>query len=170
MTFNDNGYLDAGIYDMEIDEMEGSFVDAFPASNTRSGVFSGYRRHHADLISVGLEVEEMIDGSFISTKNDPGDIDFVCFVNAHELDRLPQEKKELFHNLVSGKKTRDAYLCDAYFCPIVPEDDPLFPKLRAQRKYWMGEFGYDRLDRPKGIVRVQVAIPESDNQGEGGDD
>jgi hypothetical protein len=97
-----------------------------------------------------------MNGSFISTKNDPGDVDLVCFADANAIDCLPLEMQQRLKALVDGKATRDTHLCDAYFCPTLPETDPAFDETRSARKYWMGEFGFDRLDRPKGIVRTQI--------------
>ena len=97
-----------------------------------------------------------IYSSFVSTKNDPGDIDFVCFADADTIDRLSPADQNKFRLLTLGSSTKSTHLCDAYYCPTVPETDPRYPAVRQNRKYWMGELGYDRQERPKGILRSQI--------------
>ena len=156
MKFNAEGYLDPGFHDMTLDLIEEHLVKAFPTSNTRPVIIDGYKRHRVELQATKIGFEQFINGSFVSTKNDPGDIDLVCFADSDAIDQLiPQEQASL-RALFAGPNTRATHCCDAYFTPTVPETDSRFHKIRKSRKYWMGEFGYDRLDRPKGIVRSQV--------------
>jgi hypothetical protein len=159
-NFNADGYLSAGIHDMTLDQIEQEFVVDFTSSTTRADIFDGYRSHSAELAALGPVFEEFIDGSFTTSKTDPGDIDLVCFALADEIDNLSDANKLAFKALVSGKITRATHHCDAYFCAVVPETDPLFDQTRPQRKYWMGEFGFDRQDKPKGIVRTAVGPEE----------
>lgn len=153
---NADGYLDAGLHDMSVDQLESAFVAAFPTSKTRPQIFSGYQKHSAELSALGVPMEQFINGSFTTNKEDPGDVDLVCFADAESIDKLSPDQQAVFEKLVAGKATKASHHCDAYFCATVPETDPLYPQVRANRKYWMGEFGYDRTDKPKGIVRTQI--------------
>lgn len=153
---NSDGYLPAGIHDMSLEEVQSAFVDEFSSSTSRPKIMAAHNRHRAELQSLQVCIEQLIDGSFTSSKVNPGDIDLVCFASMEAIDSLPQEKKDLLNRLVSGQETRSAYLCDAYFCPTLPETHPQYNNYRAQRKYWIGEFGYDREEKPKGIVRLQI--------------
>jgi hypothetical protein len=162
MKFNADGYLDAGIHDVELPAIEEHFVDGFPSSNTRPKIINGYKQHRAELESLNLDVEQLLDGSFVSTKNDPNDIDLVCFADADAIDRLSPQDQEKFSKLLSGKHTQSIYLCDAYFSPMVPENHPQYNQCRSARKYWMGEFGYDRNEKPKGVLRVRITVPDGD--------
>jgi hypothetical protein len=156
LRFNVNGYLEPGIHDLDHSALEEHFVTAFPHSSTRSAIIAGFGRHSNELMQLGIPCVEFLDGSFVSNKADPGDIDMVGFMDLDAVDALDNDQQNTLTALFAGKATRASHLCDAYFVPSVPDHHPLFDKLRAQRKYWMGEFGYDREDRPKGIVRLQV--------------
>lgn len=156
MNFDTRGYLAPGIHDAGADQIEEHLVKAFPTSQTRPQIFAGYSLHAETLRSLGLKVEQFIDGSFASTKNDPGDIDLVCFIDAATVDALAPNQQALLESLVSGPLTKTAFSCDAYFAPTYPDGHPNSGEARSTRKYWMGEFGYDRLDQPKGIVRTVV--------------
>lgn len=156
MNFNADGYLEAGLHDMELDGIVEHFVTAFPTSNTRETIIGGYKKHRDELATLGVTCIQLLDGSFVSNKADPGDIDMVGFMDLEAVDALSPDDQMKLKALFSGKVTRDSHLCDAYFAPVVPPQHPLYDQLRSQRKYWMGEFGYDREDRPKGLVRTEV--------------
>lgn len=154
--FNENGYLAAGLHDMELDEVQSNFVHAFPSSNTRGIIFEGYKQHKQEMESLSIVFEQFINGSFTTTKNDPSDIDMVCFADADAVNNLSPADQQKLLSLVAGKDTQSVYHCDCYFSPVVPDDHPDYNKLRASRKYWMGEFGFDRQERAKGIVRCII--------------
>lgn len=153
--FNANGYLEPGLHRMTIEQFENAFVIPFPHSTTRSNILVGYIRHHAELTEILDAFEQLVDGSFTTNKNDPNDVDLLVLADGDVIDALPDEQKARLDQLVSGKATQEKYLCDAYFCPTYPDTHPLFTHSRPQRKYWMGEFGFDRCDVAKGVVHMQ---------------
>lgn len=156
MNFNADGYLEAGLHDMELDGIVEHFVTAFPTSNTRPNIIDGYKRHRDEVAALGVACTEFLDGSFASNKADPGDIDMVGFMDLDAVDALSPADQARLKALFAGKATKAAYMCGAYFVPTVPPTHPAFNQLRTQRKYWMGEFGYDREDRAKGMIRTEV--------------
>lgn len=156
---NDNGYLEPGLHEMTLEELEDNFVKAFPGSATRADIMRGYVRHQAELGALRISVTQFVDGSFVTSKLNPGDVDLVCFMEQEEVDRLPREEQLKLEKLVSGPATKDEYCCDAYFAPVVPKTHPKFNECHRNRTYWLGEFGFDREDRPKGIA--VLTIPEA---------
>lgn len=163
MKFNADGYLEPGFHDMTIENIEEHFVRGFTSSTTRPVIIEGYKRHKKELQETRVNFEQFFDGSFASTKNDPSDIDLVCFADADEIDSLSDAQKLKLSSLFAGKATKATHNCDAYFVAMVPETHPNYQKVRSTRKYWMGEFGYDRLDCPKGIVRTQIEPDEEES-------
>jgi hypothetical protein len=119
---------------------------------------AGYKQHSIEIVGIVGNCEQYLDGSFVSNKNDPGDVDLVMLVDATVVDALPNDQKLKLKELVSGPATKAKYMCDAYFCPVYPAGHPMSEASRAQRKYWLGEFGYDRNDIPKGIVHVKLPL------------
>ncbi|MDR7119015.1 DUF6932 family protein [Caulobacter sp. BE254] len=158
MNFNANGYLEPGLHDCDPTDIHENLVVAFPTSGTRAKIFDGYKQHRQELLELGLTVEQFIDGSFASTKNDPGDIDMVCFIDADAVDALDQAQQDKLVALVSGPLTKATHQCDAYFVPRLPVHHPNYGAFRTQRKYWMGEFGFDRTDQAKGMLRTIVEV------------
>lgn len=154
MNFDVNGNLEAGIHDITMEELQDIFVNSFPSSNTRPVIFSGYYSHDSHLKELNITIEKFVDGSYVTKKNDPRDIDFLCIADALEVDNLPDDKKHLLSNLIDNECCKNAYMCDVYFLASLPEDHPNYPQYRCMRKYWMGEFGFDRQERAKGFVRM----------------
>jgi hypothetical protein len=156
MQFNGHGYLDPGIHPATESDIEAHLVDAFPSSTSRTVVFAGYTRHAAELRQSTVAFEQFLDGSFVSSKLDPGDIDMLCMADAAALDALPQHEQMRLRNLFLGRGTKATHQCDSYFLARVPETDPRHQEFWNVRKYWMGVFGFDRADKPKGFLKVEV--------------
>lgn len=156
MHFNSDGYLPAGLHQSDLSEMKVHLVDGFPHSIRRPVVFDGYRRHTADLQTIDVSISQFVGGSFVSAKDDPSDVDLLGMGDQAAVDALaPADRSRLFQ-LFQGPGSKATHECDAYFLASFPDTDPAFPHFRTQRKYWMGEFGFDRLDKPKGILKVEV--------------
>ncbi|MFE4524756.1 DUF6932 family protein [Cytobacillus firmus] len=161
MEFNEHGNLNGGIIKgMSLDDVEEFFVKNFPNSNTRERNFKGFTEFIEVLKRDGVvQVLSKIwlDGSFLTNKEDPNDIDMVIYLNPHEdnieaIKDIMKNRTNIFHAL--GRQ----FHCDAYFSV----DDDLIPESNVadkrhfdyQRKYWMGQFGFDREARNKGIVEI----------------
>ena len=157
IKFNGHGYLEAGLHEFGELDFEAFFVTSFPHSSTRKQILEGYRKHLAEILSLVGTCEQYLDGSYVTNKNDPSDLDLVVLLDATVVDSLPPAKQLQLQSLLAGPVTKAQYMCDAYFCPVYPEGHPMHSASRQQRKYWLGEFGYDRNDLPKGIVHVKLS-------------
>jgi hypothetical protein len=140
-------------------DLEATFVTAFPHSSTRGEIIKGYNKHAQEVVALVGSCEQLLDDSFVSNKNDPGDVDMVLFVDATVIDNLTPAERAAFGALAAGQLTKATHMCDAYFCLTFPENHPQFAQFRQMKKYWMGEFGFDRSEVPKGIVQIQLAPP-----------
>ncbi len=157
MQLNAEGYLPAGLHPVTTGEIKAGLVDSFPTSSARANVFEGYMRHTTDLRKVPMMFDEFIGGSFVSSKDNPGDIDLLGMGDQATIDALPPDRQQEITRLFQGHLSKPEYKCDAYFLASFPETDPAFQAYRANRKYWMGEFGFDRQDKPKGILTIVVS-------------
>lgn len=127
--------------------MENHFLSAFPSSNTRGKLIYGFKQYLAALKNIGVKLEIWIDGSFVTEKDDPNDIDLVIFGSHAEIDRLPDESKNQLRALLDRVNIKHATGCDVLFA--VAEDQNI-------RSYWRGWYGFDRDENPKGIARIEV--------------
>ena len=155
--FDSNGHLPAGLHDWSLQEIKDHLVIPFTTSATRPIIFAGYEKLRNDFSGLKCDVEQWLDGSFATGKVDPGDVDLLNIVSADDVNKLSWPQQLQLKALVSGKATKATHSCDSYFLCSVPDTDPHYDFYRRQKKYWMGEFGFDRKDQPKGIVRTNLA-------------
>lgn len=161
MAFDAIGNLPAGIHDYDMGQVKSEFVDSFPHSSTRPAILSGLTAYRSHLAAIVAHFEQILDGSFVTSKNDPNDVDCFISADANVINNLGPAEQIAFQQMVSGKVTQSTYRVDAYLCAYVPQGDPNYDNYRAMRKYWLGEFGFDRNENPKGLVRVVATSTSS---------
>lgn len=136
--FESTGLLPPGIHKYDFHEFKTQFVDSFPNSTTREKIFIGFKIFISSICRIVKPSELWVDGSFVTSKVNPNDIDLVLF--------FEKVSNPIWYNglepLLNISKN---YFCDAYACPI---DDIHW------RGYWRGFFGFDRLENPKGIIKI----------------
>jgi hypothetical protein len=152
--------LPAGLHPKTWGELEALCVTAFQLSQSREEKFSGLRRLIDRLRADGIEGELWVDGSFLTQKNEPGDIDIVLSVDLNFVIRGNPEQLALLSRLGSANPATRAevlrdYSCDTYILFDIPVGDPNYPG-RDMRQYWLDQFGSDRSGNPKGIAVVSI--------------
>jgi hypothetical protein len=139
--------LPPGLHDVTEAELDNHFLSAFAESVTRPELIMGLRAFIAALRRVGVTCEIWIDGSFCTKKVDPNDVDLVVFAAMRDIDQLDPAKQQFFSGLIDRLSARRKFGCDVLFA--VTEDI-------NSRSYWRGWYGFDRLERPKGIAKMVV--------------
>lgn len=80
MTFNDNGVIEPGIHEIDIHEFYNLFVQSFTTSERRKDIFDSL----IDFLKILLnkyDVQEVwIDGSYVTDKVNPNDVDIIVFL------------------------------------------------------------------------------------------
>ena len=72
--------LGPGLHPFSWLELRAACVDAFPLSQTRLEIFTGLEEVIRELQRLGITGELWLDGSFLTRKIDPDDIDLVLGV------------------------------------------------------------------------------------------
>lgn len=133
--FNAQGYLPQGIHKAPMAE----FVDRFcRGSDSRRRLYANFN----DLLRQNREINDkivrlLIDGSFVTSKTEPGDLDIILvFARDFDFDspsslRLQNTKADYNIHLIA-----------------ILEDMP------DEFEYWIDFFGHDRGQEPKGLVEV----------------
>ena len=112
------------------------------------------------ILSSGITGDLWVDGSFITQKIEPGDIDIVLNLDSGFLAQATPTQMASLHWLGTTDATVRAqmkhdYSCDAYaFCDI-PAGQPGHPGIDL-RQYWLNQFGIDRSGASKGIAVLSV--------------
>ncbi|WP_125812658.1 hypothetical protein [Actinoplanes sp. ATCC 53533] len=109
---------------VSIDEVHEPFVDDFPGSKTRATLFQQWIDHRNAISRFAPIQHQWVDGSYTTSKVDPGDIDLVTFINIEDLDNIPLPDRPLFKSLVNGHSTRAAWGIDSFMVPITPDTHP----------------------------------------------
>ena len=147
--FDDHGNLPSGDYWPTEADFEGRFVNV-AGSSSRENIYAGFKNHRAELLAAGVDdaASCMLDGSYTTSKLDPGDIDLVV-----EVDAFLFQDSERLQELLSGPDAKPDFSCDAYPLLVLPEDHPQFEQITQKgRTYWHKWFGRDRANNPKGRV------------------
>ena len=142
LRFDKFGYLQPQ-YEISVEWqlLKTGFVDMFPASSSRSKLFEAYEAFSSDLLLLSGESElhQYIDGSFISRKLEPNDMDVVNFI-----PNLVMEQHEI--ELATLKANYYAQGVDSYYLVVYPEDHPRAPWTVSDRTRWQHLFGHVRVN------------------------
>jgi hypothetical protein len=103
---DEHGFLPVGIHDCSLEEVKARF-GSFQVSDRRPGLFQKLQALVAEARAAGFARSLLIDGSFVTAKPDPNDIDLVLVLPlAHDLAAdLPPAQ----YNLVSKRRVQKRY-------------------------------------------------------------
>ena len=156
LEFNSSGLLvPQSIISSTLSEFEKYFAIDSP-ENVRRILFNQYKRYSDDLKQTcGLfELKQWIDGSFVTKKAKPFDIDLVTFLSWEIA-----EGKGLKDFIYPASLTK--YGIDAYIVVIYPDTHKLNFVYKADCAYWLDHFDKTKPSRrhkrvPKGFLEIIV--------------
>ena len=144
-ALDENGVLPPGIYDCALEEIAARF-GSFQESDRRPRLFAILRSFLAEVQASGLVLAVIIDGSFVSVKPAPEDIDLVLIVHAsHDQDAnlLPSQ-----YNVVSKRRVRRRFGFDILVARVGDENYEHIVKFYQQVRL--------RPDLRKGVLRLTL--------------
>jgi hypothetical protein len=155
MQFDEYGHLmPYEIQELTLEEFRYFFVDKLSDIDHRTQLFEQFIRFNNDLKEIfNIPFYQWIDGSFISTKEFPNDIDVVTFMPLDVMNK----------NLSSIYKFREIslsiYKVDAKFAPVCKWNHRGYLESKKQESYWFELFSTSRKDifdtrKPKGIIKL----------------
>jgi hypothetical protein len=104
--FNDAGLLPPGVYDCTLDELRQRF-GVFQTTDRRPTLFEKLHALVHEAWATRLVVEIIIDGSFVTAKPDPNDIDLILVLNkGHD---FTAELRPFEYNVLSTRQARKIY-------------------------------------------------------------
>lgn len=150
--FNKNGYLPEGIFNMTFKELKMNFSEG--KSSKRKEIMNEYKKHLTELKNTSYFIDHWIDGSYISAKINPNDIDTLTEFDGFEIDK--NKDRETIDNLIKFSKENTNYLCHSlkvYYYP--PYDEFNYKKyINTKIRILINLFGHDRNGIPKGIIHL----------------
>lgn len=112
-------------------------------SDSRKLNFEKYIKYSDDLkLLVKKQLEQWINGSFVTTKINPKDIDLVTFLDSETIRKLGS-KLDPFRPPFSWER----YGVDAYILEVYPTDSKLYRFSESDRLYWLDLFSHTRPNR-----------------------
>ena len=127
----------------DLDEFEKHFV----FNQHREALFQKYLSYLIDLQLIGIgDFIQWIDGSFVTKKKMPNDIDIVTFIAADFYNLYQQELIDL------NKKYQGL---DFYYIKDFPLDHPKQMIGDFDRKEWLFLFSTDRKKQNKGFIELK---------------
>ena len=140
---DDDGFLPEGVHECSLHELQQRFGDV-QSSDQRSVLFDKLGQYLQEVRSTGLVVGLIVDGSFVTNKVEPNDIDLVLILPAdHDFaaDLRPFE-----YNVLSRRRVHKRYAFDVLVArensPELVEYVEFFQQIRGE------------TDRRKGILKV----------------
>lgn len=145
----------AGFHALTVDLVRAQCVDAFASSETRARLLESFETVLAHLEGAGLIGTVWLDGSFVTEKINPADIDFLFVVHAAVYDHATPEQRAVIDGLTDGCSWMPAD-CDTNVVLIDPPEHSNSPDLLG---WWERRLGYssDSLV-PKGIVVISIGV------------
>lgn len=156
LTFNHSGLLvpDKKI-SSTIEELENEFVSKI-SSSKRTEIFKAYVKYNEDFKKVCNleELHQWINGSFVTKKNNPGDIDLVTFID-YETVTILGSKLDNF----KYPNSETIYGVDAYIIEVYPEEHKNNIRFVSDKAYWLDRFTKTRRIRgnklSKGFLEIK---------------
>jgi hypothetical protein len=143
LIFDQQGYLKP--YEPIETDLE-TFEKTFAISSVRKAIFEQYLAYLSDLQEIiPNEFYQWIDGSFVTKKPLPFDLDLVTFVPHSFYDK--EIKK-----LLSLKRRYN--LIDGYYVKDYPFNHIKSFETKIQQMNWRDIYGSDRYDRRKGFIQL----------------
>lgn len=140
-NFNEHGVLPEGIYEANMDEIREYFC-CFGNINVRNNLFQACNNYLKCLLKHKTEFEFYIDGSFVTDKSEPGDLDILLFVDV-------EYKNQDWLTLINDYYVRTNF-----------KGLQLLPAFKDSESGDMTlDFAMDVEDKPyirKGLVRVKI--------------
>jgi hypothetical protein len=159
ITFDQRGCLHPyQLIELELTDFQNYFVSNFPQSETREAIFSNFMDYIHDFQREILPSFKIwINGSYVTQKLNPRDIDFVIFI--------PHDIYTIHEKLIKAQyKTTGAaryFSIDAYMIEVFSAKHPNFVFTQSDTIYWRSWFSKTARNRhnqcfEKGFIEINV--------------
>ena len=152
--FNEDGNLPFGIYKASFEEFENKFSKGL--SQRRKEIMEYYKLHLNEIIKCEYTLNHWIDGSFVTKKENPGDIDTLTELDGPKCDvnNIKNKLKKTFDKIPDYTEK----YCHSFYIFKYPKENDIEHELYLSVKasYLTIRFAKDKLGNPKGIVQLDL--------------
>jgi hypothetical protein len=125
----------------------------FRLSRTRAPIMKSLWTLAACITQQGVGNELWVDGSFLTEKIDPQDVDLILVLPENFESNASAEQLGVW-NWWDTSEPKGMFQCDTYSLPRLPLSDPDYLLYLRLELYWKKWFGTSRQGRGKGIGRI----------------
>jgi hypothetical protein len=138
-------------------DIERVCVDFFPLSNTRRSIMDGLTQFTQRMLDAKVPGEIWTNGSFLTEKIDPGDVDVILRVPGDVYNIGTTKQKDAIDWVIANQKK--TLKCDSYVLMEYPIGHTLHVEGEWWYSYWHKLWGFSRENDPKGIVVISLGAP-----------
>ena len=119
---------------------------------------AGFMAVYERLIQLEVRGELWVDGSFLTHKPEPGDIDFIVLVSHDDFFAAEGARKEFFDWLIDNDdEPKTVFACHTQLVLFADESHPQYESLENDKAHWKRIYGFSVATRePKGIAVVKL--------------
>jgi hypothetical protein len=143
-----------GFHHLTMGDVQQVCVDLFPLSTIRATIFDGLVTFAQTLEAANVTGALWVDGSFLTEKINPKDVDVVLRVQSTIYNAGTKEHREAIDWVIANQK--QTLKCDSYVFFEYPAGDPLYDEGPWWYAWWLRQWGFSREDEPKGIVVLSL--------------
>ena len=148
--------LPGGLHYMAVPDLRALCVGGFPLSQSREPIMIGVEKLFGMLVGGGIEGELWVDGSFLTEKVNPADVDVVLFADHALYDHGTANQQGMIDDM-DMRRLDPEMRCDNYVSLDYPIGHACYPLGVSLRNYWKQQFGTDAAgDVEKGIAVVRI--------------
>ena len=144
--------LPVGFHEMLLLALRELCVDRFPLSTTRARLMGAIEAMCGSLSAALIPAAVWIDGSFMTQKVDPADVDLAVRLSYAALPNPGAEQQALLGRIVAKQFGG----CDSYVFVEYPAGHPQHAVGDMMRAYWQRQFGFSRSDAFKGMAVIRT--------------
>lgn len=112
----------------------------------------------SELAAARLRAEVWVDGSFLTAKIEPDDVDVVVCLNASSLVAPTSAQLTTIERLSKQGHSDGTFNCDSYILIDYDTDHDRHGHGTWMRAYWIRQFGFSRSDNLKGIAVIKIPL------------
>lgn len=144
-AFNELGVLPEGVHSCSEEDFRALLVTPFPPDSSRHDIARGFEELRDRALTSGVAGTQWVDGSFVTTKPDPGDVDAVTFVRLDVLNALDVQGRTFVTNVMAaGPAAQQGFRTDSYIVAVADPGHPHHDVFEQWRAYWRKWFGNTR--------------------------
>lgn len=145
--------LSAGLHRMSIEKLEELAVIPFPKSERRAFLLQGFQKLFVIVRSFSFLNEIWVDGSYMTKKNNPSDIDILLLIDLVKYDSVTKEFARKFEGL-QDEFGKGRACCDIKYGFQYPASHANAMDAKENLKFYQNWFGTTRVGAQKGIAVI----------------